>query len=103
MSFRTVRSDGERGEDGRKPGEPHPDSEENLNYALRKLKGLSYVKGMEIVYSDIDENNVIVKPIAVTFYWTDGIRKYGHPISFHQSTEKFREDLDKFLGDKHRS
>lgn len=82
----------------KKESEPHPQARRNLETAFEYLKNITHKKDLSIVYQDFDPiTSIINEPKFVAFYWKDGPRNYGHPISFHQSMENFSEELKKCI------
>lgn len=111
--------------DGRAPVEPHPDSERNIELMKQWLsipsiqrvtlteeetqKGFKMEDGiMSVVWNGTNRRShwdheskltsySFEELVYVSFYWNSQGRKMGKAFNFHQPTERFRQELERFF------
>lgn len=82
----------------KKSSDPHPCAQKNMETAFSYLKEIEPLGSLSIVYQDCDPiTNVIKEPKFVAFYWKEGLRDFGHPVSFHQNSNEFSDELKKCI------
>lgn len=104
MSYKDEES---KASDGRKPGEPHPDYQNNLDFYNKFIKRSDIIKKIQndevdIVFEGLnkDSKGSFETITCVQFFWYLFDKKMSFHLSFHIPSKNFMKDLEKFFGVK---